>query len=146
MANGICWCHVCLADFTYSTPSILALLDQNNEDPGITHHSQQIFWFAVSGFFFGSDIPQRFFPGRCDFLGHSHQIFHACIVMVTIKQLDGIYSDLHFIQPHITYMSIPTFRDTFGALLGQLFFLAIIVTCFSFIAKKRIESESKALS
>jgi hypothetical protein len=88
-----------------------------------------------AGFFFGSDIPQRFFPGKCDFLGHSHQIFHICILFVTLNQLDAIYIDIHrkTISPfHATFMG------SFGAVFLVFFGNIIIVFGFHLFVRYRI--------
>ncbi|KAL6944683.1 hypothetical protein ACO0RG_001428 [Hanseniaspora osmophila] len=48
----------------------------------------QLFYVILEAFFYiggaiiyGFRIPECFFPGRFDFLGHSHQIFHVMVVM-----------------------------------------------------------------
>jgi len=107
----------------------------NATDPSIQDHIQQIIWFMFAGFFFGSDIPQRFFPGKCDFLGHSHQIFHICILFVTLNQLDAIYIDIHrkTISPfHATFMG------SFGAVFLVFFGNIIIVFGFHLFVRYRI--------
>lgn len=36
---------------------------------------------ATAFFFYLSKIPERFLPGYCDYIGHSHQIWHLLILM-----------------------------------------------------------------
>jgi len=37
------------------------------------------FYAGVSFFFYASKLPERVYPGRFDFFGQSHQIWHLCI-------------------------------------------------------------------
>lgn len=114
----------------------------NEPDPSIHDHIQQIIWFMFAGFFFGSDIPQRFFPGKFDFLGHSHQIFHICILFVTLNQLDAVYVDLHKmnISPYHA-----TFMGSFGAVLLVLLGNIIIVLGFHMYVRYKILPERRQL-
>lgn len=112
-------------------------------DESLSHHSSQVMWFMAAGFFFGSDIPQRFFPGRCDFLFHGHQIFHVCIMFTNLKQIDGMYYDIkHRLEEIKSHQEVPTFWNTFGAVLIVLVANACVVTFFHHKAKKRIEKEA----
>ena len=110
----------------------------------LQHHTEQIFWFFAAGIFFGLDVPQRFFPGKCDFLFHGHQIFHVCITFTNLKQIDGMQGDiesrLSLLKEHA---EIPTFWSTFGPILFSICFNILVVVYFHFRAKQRIYNESK---
>jgi len=41
--------------------------------------------YAIGFIFFFTGFPERMFPGRLDFIGHSHQIWHILIVLGTIQ-------------------------------------------------------------
>lgn len=114
-------------------------------DQSFGDHIWQIVWFVISGFFFGSDIPQRFFPGTFDFLFHSHQIFHVCITIMNLKQIDAMYSD---IKIHLTRIQqieeIPTFYNTFGAVILAGVINIAVIAIFHQIAKERIKRETLA--
>jgi hypothetical protein len=63
---------------------------------GIYHHSKQIFNVVATGFFFSTRLPERLFPGKFDFLGHSHQIFHLLVVQASDSHVDAIIWDMLF--------------------------------------------------
>lgn len=100
-------------------------------------------WFAVAGFFFSSEVPQRFFPGKFDFVGHSHQIFHLCIIMVTEKQLDGITHELERLAPKFSTMALPTFWNSIGAVILVIIFNGILVYVFHLYVKEKLINEEK---
>ncbi|XP_021369063.1 membrane progestin receptor beta-like isoform X1 [Mizuhopecten yessoensis] len=109
----------------------------------LDHHIQQMIWFAVAGFFFSSDIPQRFFPGKFDFLGHSHQIFHLCIIMVTEKQLDGITHELERLGTKFATMALPTFWNSIGAVILAIIFNGIVVVFCHIYVRDMLAKEKK---
>lgn len=63
------------------------------EDPAMLYHIGQVVFFLSSGFFFTCPLPERCFPGRCDFLGQSHQLFHVLISCCTLSQIHATYLD-----------------------------------------------------
>ncbi|XP_060082526.1 membrane progestin receptor beta-like [Ylistrum balloti] len=109
----------------------------------LDHHLQQMMWFAIAGFFFSSEVPQRFFPGKFDFVGHSHQIFHLCIIMVTEKQLDGITHELERLAPKFSTMALPTFWNSIGAVILVIIFNGIVVYLFHLYVKEKLVCEKK---
>ncbi|CAI9727212.1 membrane progestin receptor beta-like [Octopus vulgaris] len=117
---------------------VLLMILTSEWDKGLPHHIEQMIWFIMAGFFFGSDIPQRFFPGKFDFLGHSHQLFHICIMMVSWKQLDGIYEDIVEWKTSLYEKDPPTFSSTFGAIFLTIFINLIVVVIFTESAKQFI--------
>jgi len=118
--------------------------DPTNWDQSFGDHTLQMIWFLTAGFFFGSDIPQRFFPGKFDFLFHSHQIFHVFIMLMNLKQIDGMYTDIHIHLERIKgFEDVPTFWNTFGAVLLAIAVNCVIVGIFQEVAKKRIKREAE---
>lgn len=114
-------------------------------DQSLDDHTTQMVWFLLSGFFFATDIPQRFYPGKFDFLFHSHQIFHVCILIMNLKQIDGIYMDLKLREDVIhSRADPPTFYNTFGAVLLCVILDVIVIGYFHYKAKQRIEAEHRA--
>lgn len=57
-------------------------------------HIKEIIWFGAAGLFYGSNIPHRWLPGVCDFIGHGHQIFHVCIMMTTFYANEAVFLDM----------------------------------------------------
>lgn len=56
-------------------------------------HALQISSFLLAAVFFSCPIPERFFPGRCDFVGQGHQIFHLFLSLCTVFQLEALFQD-----------------------------------------------------
>lgn len=63
------------------------------EEPSLPFHALHIVSFLLSALFFSYPIPECFFPGQCDFVGHGHQIFHLFLSMCTILQLEALFQD-----------------------------------------------------
>ncbi|XP_059144121.1 membrane progestin receptor beta-like [Physella acuta] len=106
------------------------------------HHLQQMFWFTLGGFFFGSDIPQRFSPGTFDILGHSHQLFHMCIFMTTYEQLNALYLEITD-SVVVHEMEAPTFLNTWGVLAAVIVANAFVVYYFHTSVCAKLEREHK---
>nr|XP_025846835.1 membrane progestin receptor beta isoform X1 [Vulpes vulpes] len=69
------------------------------------YHTLQILFFLVSAYFFSCPVPEKYFPGSCDIVGHGHQIFHAFLSVCTLSQLEAILLDYQgrqeiFLQRH----------------------------------------------
>ncbi|ESP03617.1 hypothetical protein LOTGIDRAFT_137083 [Lottia gigantea] len=112
-------------------------------DSGLSHHIQQMIWFFAGGFFFGSDVPQRFCPGKFDFIGHSHQIFHICILMTSYKQLDAVYEDIKNNWAEIHRLPEPTLINSFGAVLLTIVLNMIAVMYFRSVACRKIHDNNQ---
>ncbi|XP_051264586.1 membrane progestin receptor beta [Dicentrarchus labrax] len=63
------------------------------QEPSLPFHALQIVFFLLSALFFSCPIPERFFPGHCDFLGQGHQIFHLFLSLCTVFQLEALFQD-----------------------------------------------------
>ncbi|XP_061111021.1 progestin and adipoQ receptor family member VII, a [Conger conger] len=62
-------------------------------DPALTFHLGQVGFFLSSAFFFTQPLPERCLPGRCDFVGQGHQLFHALLVLCTLCQIHASHLD-----------------------------------------------------
>ncbi|NWW72017.1 PAQR7 protein, partial [Climacteris rufus] len=62
-------------------------------DPALRYHQCQVLFFLIGAFFFSQPYPEKWFPGRCHFLGQSHQIFHVCLVLCTLAQIEAVVLD-----------------------------------------------------
>ncbi|XP_013882750.1 membrane progestin receptor beta [Austrofundulus limnaeus] len=56
-------------------------------------HALQIVSFLFAAFFFSCPVPECFFPGRCDFVGQGHQVFHLFLSLCTLFQLEALFQD-----------------------------------------------------
>ncbi|OWK04969.1 PAQR6 [Cervus elaphus hippelaphus] len=59
-----------------------------------TSHGYHLFCALLTGFLFASHLPERLAPGRFDYIGHSHQLFHICAVLGTHFQLEAVLTDM----------------------------------------------------
>lgn len=64
-----------------------------SNDPALMYHFGQVAFFLSCAFFFAYPLPERCFPGRCDFIGHSHQIFHTFLACCTMSQIHASHLD-----------------------------------------------------
>ncbi|XP_035284650.1 progestin and adipoQ receptor family member VII, a [Anguilla anguilla] len=62
-------------------------------DPALPFHCGQVAFFLSSALFFTQPVPERWLPGRCDFLGQGHQLFHALLVLCTLCQIHASHLD-----------------------------------------------------
>ncbi|XP_029985243.1 membrane progestin receptor beta [Sphaeramia orbicularis] len=62
-------------------------------EPWLVFHALQIASFLLSALFFACPIPERFYPGRFDLVGHGHQIFHLFLSLCTVCQLEALFHD-----------------------------------------------------
>lgn len=46
--------------------------------------------YVIGGLLYALRIPERFFPGKCDYWFQSHQIFHIMVVLAAIIHLNGL--------------------------------------------------------
>lgn len=64
-----------------------------SQEPSLVFHALQIATFLLSALFFSIPIPERLFPGHCDFVGQGHQIFHLFLSLCTLCQLEALFQD-----------------------------------------------------
>ncbi|XP_053314621.1 membrane progestin receptor beta [Spea bombifrons] len=62
-------------------------------DKAFWFHCLQIVFFVIGAYFFSCPVPEKYFPGSCDIVGHGHQIFHLFLGMCTLSQLEGVLVD-----------------------------------------------------
>ncbi|XP_075293856.1 membrane progestin receptor alpha isoform X3 [Opisthocomus hoazin] len=62
-------------------------------DPALLYHKCQVLFFLIGAFFFSHPYPEKWFPGKCHFFGQSHQIFHVCLVLCTLAQIEAVVLD-----------------------------------------------------
>ncbi|XP_033931408.1 LOW QUALITY PROTEIN: membrane progestin receptor beta [Pseudochaenichthys georgianus] len=63
------------------------------QEPCLHFYTLQIALFLLSALFFSCHIPECYFPGRCDFVGQAHQIFHVLLGLSTVFQLEALSQD-----------------------------------------------------
>ncbi|KAJ7307424.1 hypothetical protein JRQ81_009442 [Phrynocephalus forsythii] len=98
----------------------------------VTGYFYHLFFAALTGFLFASHLPERLAPGRFDFIGHSHQLFHICAVVGTHFQLEAIYWDLHSRRAWLSaHAPVATFASTFAVLGAALLGNVLLIATFS---------------
>ncbi|KAM9433481.1 membrane progestin receptor beta-like [Salvelinus alpinus] len=63
------------------------------DDPAMTLHAIQVLLFLLAAFFFSCPMPECFFPGHCDIIGHGHQLFHFLLSLCTLTQQEAVFED-----------------------------------------------------
>eukprot|EP00058_Branchiostoma_floridae_P017960 XP_002603449.1 hypothetical protein BRAFLDRAFT_280976 [Branchiostoma floridae] len=89
-------------------------------------HVNHILLMIIAGFFFGSEIPQRFFPGACDVIGHGHQIFHVIITASVMVQLEASFADLQ----NRRHLDLVRIRPTDMSITA---YLVVLLTSYGYI-------------
>ncbi|XP_048841205.1 membrane progestin receptor beta isoform X2 [Brienomyrus brachyistius] len=75
------------------SPVIHRLATGSWNDPALPFHALQVVFFILAAFFYSCSLPERLFPGRCDIVGHGHQIFHVFLVLCTLCQQEALLED-----------------------------------------------------
>ena len=119
----------------------ICFLSKNPCTESIPIHIRQITWFLFSAMFFASDIPQRFKAGSCDHFGHSHQLFHICIMMSTYCQMDAVFIDMRVDKASLMTRPLPTFSSAFGPLIIVLLLEIVIILGFRHYAQIKLAAE-----
>ncbi|KAK2844374.1 hypothetical protein Q5P01_011033 [Channa striata] len=62
-------------------------------DQIVVYHFYHVIFFLISAYFFCCPHPESLFPGKCDFIGQGHQIFHVFVVVCTLLQIEALRTD-----------------------------------------------------
>lgn len=99
---------------------------------GYEFHLLHIAIFLFGAAFFALEFPQRFFPGRLDFIGQGHNIFHVCILIVVSMQLHACYADFETNKEILaTIRKPPTISYCFLSLAALTLYYMYIIRTFS---------------
>lgn len=90
---------------------------------------KQFITCIISCLFYISRFPECFYPGKFDYFGHSHNLFHVCALLGLHYQKTAIFLDFKFAQIHdlVANTSMQLSLTCFA-----LLFLSIFATCFYF--------------
>uniref|UniRef100_A0AAY4DUE2 Uncharacterized protein n=1 Tax=Denticeps clupeoides TaxID=299321 RepID=A0AAY4DUE2_9TELE len=84
-------------------------------DANVLHYYHTALAF-LTAFLFATHLPERLAPGRFDYFGHSHQLFHVCGIIGTHFQMQAIEMDMKLRRQWLSTHSVPiTFSGTVGA-------------------------------
>ncbi|KAK5598599.1 hypothetical protein CRENBAI_007442 [Crenichthys baileyi] len=124
-----CWvrkvCQVVPSMLGYlwdSSPVAKRLLLWSSDDPAIAYHFGQVGFFLSCAFFFTFPLVERCLPGRCDFVGQSHQMFHVLLSCCTFCQIHASYLD--YVHRRQLYSNLHEKGD--AALFVGLYMLTLV--------------------
>lgn len=80
-------------------------------------------------------FPERFWPGRFDLIGHSHQMFHVIATMAQIIQIKGVVVD---VQIHGSDVAYDISEPNMAALYRSLYVLLFVDFCVLSVLIKKI--------
>ncbi|XP_023657197.2 membrane progestin receptor delta [Paramormyrops kingsleyae] len=107
---------------------LLCCGDSFSHNEASSSHCYHLIFAFLTCFLFTSHLPERLAPGRFDFIGHSHQLFHICAVVGTHFQMEALLADMTSRSAWLMVnTAVPSLLGTIGALvLGVLLNLGII--------------------
>ncbi|XP_069651730.1 membrane progestin receptor delta isoform X2 [Haliaeetus albicilla] len=121
----------------------------NEAMAGYCYH---LLFALLTGFLFASHLPERLAPGRFDYIGHSHQLFHICAVLGTHFQLEAILCDVcsrrAWLQGRLPAPGLPGTFGTAGlAFLGNAAIIGAFTAALprvpgSFVSPPSVPSEA----
>ncbi|KAF9149990.1 hypothetical protein BG015_008197 [Linnemannia schmuckeri] len=65
------------------------------------------FFYVLGAILYGTRTPERFFPGKFDHFGSSHQIFHVCVLFGVLTHFLGVTKAMEFWHDSNHTCSIP---------------------------------------
>lgn len=105
-------------------------------DPVVAYHFYHVLFFLISAYFFCCPHPESLFPGKCDFIGQGHQLFHVFVVVCTLMQVEALRTD--FTERR------PLYEHLHGDLAHDAVALFIFTTCCSgltaFCVRQRVRA------
>uniref|UniRef100_H3CY71 Progestin and adipoQ receptor family member 6 n=1 Tax=Tetraodon nigroviridis TaxID=99883 RepID=H3CY71_TETNG len=98
----------------------------------LSSHCYHLLFAFLTCFLFTSHLPERLAPGRFDYFGHSHQLFHVSAVVGTHFQMEAVITDMMSRKAALVARGVlPSFLGTVGALLLSLLLNLSIIGAFS---------------
>ncbi len=104
------------------SPVAHRLATRSWDEPVLVFHALQVVFFMLAALFFSCPFPERFFPGRCDIVGHGHQFFHIFLAMCTVCQLEAMFRDFLVHQQSV----VDVHGEHVIMLAGGSFFLLVM--------------------
>ncbi|KAM4694988.1 membrane progestin receptor beta isoform 1-T3 [Discoglossus pictus] len=106
---------------------IISCYTESCSDKAVWFHCLQIVFFVIGAYFFSCPVPEKYFPGTCDIIGHGHQIFHIFLGLCTLSQLEAMFLDYKAREEHFTTRYSP--EDTEVACAS--FFMLILCSALT---------------
>lgn len=110
------------------------------------YHVAHVVFFLAGAACFALDFPQRFFPGRLDFFGQGHHLFHICIFMVVVLQLNVCLADFQINRDVIAASRAPpTLSFCFLSLIFLIMYYVYVIRCFYKMIAHNFDNEGNLL-
>ncbi|XP_068603248.1 progestin and adipoQ receptor family member VII, a [Brachionichthys hirsutus] len=116
-----------------------------SDDPAMIYHFGQVALFLCCAFFFSFPVQERYFPGRCDFIGQSHQVFHVFVSCCTLCQIHATHLD--FVGRRTLYAKLHGSDDAVLFVGQYVLTLAVCTLIAVFIlskVKQKLDLENKS--
>ncbi|XP_028280769.1 membrane progestin receptor delta isoform X2 [Parambassis ranga] len=98
----------------------------------LSSHCYHVLFAFLTCFLFTAHLPERLAPGRFDYFGHSHQLFHVSAVVGTHFQMEGVIADMVSRRAWLlSHGAAPSFLGTVGAFAISLILNLGIIAVFS---------------
>ncbi|KAM7157115.1 membrane progestin receptor gamma isoform 4-T5 [Molossus nigricans] len=66
---------------------------ESTQHEATLYHQKHMAMTLLASFFYSAHLPERLAPGCFDYIGHSHQLFHVCVILATHMQMEAILLD-----------------------------------------------------
>ncbi|XP_037358709.1 membrane progestin receptor gamma isoform X2 [Talpa occidentalis] len=104
----------------------------NAQSEAALYHQWHMAMTLLASFFYSAHLPERLAPGCFDYIGHSHQLFHVCVIMATYMQMEAILLDKTLRKEWLLATSRPlSFSQLSGAVLLCIIFSLSNIIYFS---------------
>ncbi|XP_028984567.1 membrane progestin receptor delta isoform X3 [Betta splendens] len=119
-----------------TTPLVYRILaccgESCSPSDALSNHSYHVLFAFLTCFLFTAHLPERLAPGRFDYFGHSHQLFHVSAVVGTHFQMEGVIADMTSRRTWLlAHGVVPSFLGTVGALVLSLVLNLAVIGIFS---------------
>ncbi|XP_012996889.2 membrane progestin receptor gamma isoform X2 [Cavia porcellus] len=102
------------------------------QNEAVLHHQRHMAMTLLATLLYSTHLPERLAPGRFDYIGHSHQLFHVCVIVATHMQTEAILLDKALRREWLLAVSQPlSFPQIAAALLLCLLFSLANIIYFS---------------
>lgn len=105
---------------------------ESAQNEAVLYHQKHTAMTLLASFLYSAHLPERLAPGRFDYIGHSHQLFHVCVILATYMQMEAILLDKTLRKDWLLVNSRPlSFPQIAGAILLCLIFSLSNIIYFS---------------
>lgn len=119
-------------DVSFKHPQLFLFPGESAQNEASLYHQKHMLMTLLASFFYSAHLPERLAPGCFDYIGHSHQLFHVCVILATHMQMEAILLDKNLRKEWILANSRTlSFPQIAGAILLCLIFSLSNIIYFS---------------